>query len=392
MLSKNHFNFLLLLLISYRAKHLAIFLISLLLVTLISSVLFIVSSLKKDIDTTLDGQADFVLQKYEAGKVVNIPKSWIDEFIQIEGVTNVIPRVYGMHFYEPAGKYFMIVGVDFFDEQVVDKLQDVVNSVDADKFLSKNNMIIGAGVKELFDYYQYKDYYTFRPPDRSIEKVYIYDTFPEQSSVVSNDMIIMDIDLATKILGLEDTFVTDIALKISNPLEVETIRVKLILSHFNMRIIEKGDIKRHYANLFNYKGGVFLILYIVVMMIFLLILYQRYSMINHVDAKEIAILRLVGWRIDEVIWLKVGENFIVALFAYLLGVILAYIYVFGFDAPLLKDIFLGDRNLNQHISFMPSIDLQVFGLLFLFFVIPFIIAILIPVWRVAITEPVEVMR
>ncbi len=392
MLNKNSLNFLILLLITNRAKHFWIFIISTLLVTLVSSIFFISSSIKKNIDITLDSQADFVLQRFRGGKIVDSPAKWIDEFRKIKGVSAVSGRIYGKYYYEPGEKYFFIVGVDLFDRQIVKSLQKLVDSIDIKKFLSKNNMIIGNGVKELLDYYEYKGYYTFRPPDRSIEKVFIYDTFDETSQIITNDMVIMDIDLARKILGVKDGYFTDIILEVPNPAEIETIRTKLIISHFDMRIIEKTDMKKYYQNLFNYKGGLFLILYTIVLVTFLLILYQRYSMIKHSDAKEIAILRLVGWKINEVIWLKIIENFIIAVTAFMLGVILAYIYVYIFNAPLLKEIFLGFNNLGNSVSFTPDVDIKILGFLFLFFIIPFILAVLIPVWRICITEPQEAMR
>lgn len=392
MLNKKFINFLSLLLFTYRKKHIAIFFISVVIVAIMASVLFISSSIQKDIDSTLSNQADITAQRYKAGKVLNTPIEWIDEFLGINGVSNVQGRIYGMHFYNPAERYFMIVGVDLFDTQIVKTLQTLTDNLDIEKFLLQDNMLIGSGVKKHFDEYAYYDYYSFRPPDRSIKKVFIYDTFSKESDIVSSDMIIMDINLAREILGVEDGFVTDIILEIPNPLELEIIKTKLIISHFDMRIIKKDEIKKYYKNLFNYKGGLFLVVYIVVLLTFLLILYQRYSMVKDVDAKEIAILRSVGWRIDTVVYLKMSESFIVATSAYILGIIVAYIYVFLLDAPILKYIFLGYSNLEQNISFSPNIDFGILTVLFLVFVIPFIIAIIIPVWRVAIIEPFEVMR
>jgi len=392
MLNSKYINFLFLLLITYRKKHISIFIISVIIVALVTSILFISSAIQKDINTTLQSQADFTIQRYKAGKVLNTPQSWIDEFLQIDGISKVQGRIYGMHFYEPAETYFMIVGIDFFDDNVVKTLQTLIDNIDIDKFLSRDNMIIGSGVKKFLDEYAYKDYYNFRPPDRSIKKVYIYGTLPKQSNIVSSDMIIMDIDLARKILGVEDGYVTDIIIEVPNPKEAPMIRTKLTISHFDMRIIEKEDIKRYYKNLFNYKGGVFLILYTIVLVTFLLILYQRYSMISNIDSKEIAILRSVGWKINSIIWLKISENFIVAFSAYLVGVITAYIYVFILNAPLLKEIFLGHNNLSQDITFSQQINTTDLGIVFLLFVIPFIIAIIIPVWHKSIIEPTEVMR
>ena len=361
-------------------------------VAILSATLFISSSIQKDLLSTLEDQPDFTVQRYKAGKVLNTPSAWIDEFLEIRGVTNVQGRVYGMHYYDTLETYFMIVGVDMYETQVVDSLENLLGNIDIDEFQSRKNMIIGAGVKEFLDEYHYFDYYIFRPPDRSQEKVYIYDALSPESGVMSSDMIIMDINQARTILGVEDGYVTDIILEVKNQDEFQLIKEKLIVSHFNVRIIQKSDIESYYTNLFNYKGGVFLALFLTTLLTFLIILYQRYSMVWHVDSKEIALLRMLGWRIKNIIWLKLGENFVVAFSSYILGVILAYIYVFVFNAPLLKNIFLGYKNLSNEVTFAFALDLSVLGLIFLAFVVPFLLAVLIPVYRVAITESSEVMR
>lgn len=388
----NKFHFLLILLITYKKKHLSLFLISTLLIALVSSILFISSSIKKDTYSTLAHQADFTIQRYKAGKVLNTPEVWIDEFLEINGVTNAQGRIYGTHYYEPAEQYFLIVGVDFYDTQVSDSIQKLVNNLDTEVFLDKNNMIIGSDVKDFLDEYHFFDYYTFRPPDRSIEKVFIYESFPKESDIVSRDMIIMDKSLARKILGVEEDYVSDIVLSAPNPQEIETINTKLRISHFDMRIIPKQEIQKYYENLFNYKGGVFLVLYIIVLTTFFLILYQRYSMIHNTDAKELAILRQLGWKIKEVVWFKIAENIFIILIAYLLGVLLAYLYVYYFDAPILKYIFLGYSNLNTQTTFSPDIAIRDLFLIFLFFVIPFIATIVYPVWKLAIKEPSELIK
>jgi len=392
MLNKEYINFLARLLYNYRAKHIWVVFISTILVAIISSTLFITDSIKRDTFLTLEPQSDFIVQRYKAGKVLNTPSEWVDEFSEINGIESSTSRVYGIHFYEPSESYFMIVGIDFFDVNTLKSLHNLFENIDVAEFLSKDNMIIGSGVQELFDYYEYKGYYNFRPPDRSIKKVYFHSTFPKDTQIITNDMVVMDINLAREILGLEDNEITDIAIEVPNPLELEMIKTKLIISHFDMRIISKEDIKKYYENLFNYKGGVFLALYLISLLTFLLILYQRYSTVIHSDAKEIAILRISGWKISDVIWLKLSENFIIAVSSYMLGVIFAYIYVYVFNAPLIKEIFLGFNNLKNSVAFSPNIDISSLVLIFLIFIIPFMLVILIPVWRIAISEPAEVMR
>ncbi|WP_297441616.1 FtsX-like permease family protein [Sulfurimonas sp.] len=389
---RNKFNFLLILLRSNPKKHLGIFILSSVLIWLLASVLFISSSIQKDIFATLDAQADITLQRYKDGLRLDTPQSWLDEALAIQGVEKAQGRIYGIHYYEPKEEHFTIVGIDFYDEQIEQELQTLLKSIDIEKFLSRKNMIIGSGVKEFFDTYAYTNSYTFRPPDRSKEKVYIYDTLPKETNLIGSDVILMDSDEARKILGIPEGYVSDIILKVPNKKERQMVYEKLLISHFDSRIITKEDIAKHYKNLFNYKGGVFLILYLIALSTFLLILYQRYSMIKTEDAKEVAILRSLGWQIKEIIWFKLLENFIIVFFAYLTGVTAALIYVYYLSAPLLKYIFVGYQNLNNKASFSPSISTNDLSLLFILFVTPFLLAIVIPVWKLAITEANEVMK
>jgi len=392
MQNKEYINFLAALLYKYRAKHLWIIFISSFLVALISSFFFVSSSIKTLTLQNLELQADFTVQKYRAGKVEDMPKEWLEGFHAIKGIKKITPRVYGMHFYDPGETYFMIVGIDLKSEHSREAFKKAFPNINIEEFLSKENMIIGKGVKQLFDYYEYKDHYTFRPPDKSKQKVYFHSDFDSDTQIFTNDMIIMEMQLAKKILGLKEAYFTDAAIDIQNKELLEDVRTALILSHFDMRIISKDYMRTHYENLFNYKGGVFLALYIFSLITFLLILYQRYSHITHSDAKEIAILRVCGWKISDVIYLKLAENFIVAFVSYMLGVILAYVYVFIFKAPLLKEIFLGFKNLENTSAFSPGIELSsLFGVFFLF-IVPFMLVILIPVWKISISEPVEVLR
>jgi ABC-type lipoprotein release transport system permease subunit len=383
---KSFLNFLFLLIFKHKNKHIAIFFISIILVFILSSVIFVKTVLKHDALITLDAQSDFVVQKISSGRGVDTLQDWADDFLDIAGVTNTNARVYGKYWYEPNERYFYIIGVDLYEDQIIKNLKKIVKNIDVKKFLSKNYMIISEGVRRHFDYYEYKDNYNFRPPNRSIKKVYIYDVLPQELNSLGNDVVIMDKSLAKEILGIDKDKCTDIALEVPNPLEYNTVKIKLILKHFDMSIIKKDDLKKAYENMFNYKGGLFLTLYIVCLITFSLILYQRYSMINSTDKKEIAILKAVGWSIKDIIKLKLYESIVVAIFAFMIGFLLAYIFVFGFNAPILIDIFLGSNNIPNHPVLKPLIDSSSFVMLFLFFMIPYISAVLIPIWKIAIID------
>ena len=386
------FNFLFLLLSKHKSKHIAIFIISILIVFLISSVLFISNSLKKEVFFTLNNQSDFVIQKTNNGKIFDTPISWIDDFSSINGLKNLQQRVYGQYYFMPENVYFTIVGVDLFEENTNKNINDLLKTLNISNFLQNDSMIIGNGIKKIFDKYHYFDSYDFKLLDKNTINIKIFKNLPKEANLVANDLIIMDINLAKKILNIDEENSTDIVLNVPNDLEKQNIKEQLILKHSNIRILQKENLKKEYENMFNYKGGIFLVLFIVVIFTFILILYQRYSMISSSDKKEIGILKAVGWSIKDIIKLKIIENFIVGFMAFIIGVIIAYIFVFILNAPILKNIFIGFSNVQNDFILNANIEFTTLITLFLFFIIPFLSAVLIPVWKIAVIDANESMK
>ena len=386
------FNFLFLLLSKHKSKHIAIFVISILIVFLSSSVLFISTTLKKEIFSTLENQSDFVIQKINSGKTLYTPVSWVEDFREINGVENAQQRVYGQYYFMPENVYFTIVGVDLFEDAASKNIKELLEQLNISDFLKKDSMIIGNGIKKIFDKYHYFDSYDFKLANNDLKEIKIFKDLPKEANLVANDLIIMDINLAKEILNIQENETTDIILNVPNNLERQNVKEQLILKHANTRILQKEALTKEYENMFNYKGGVFLILFIVVILTFTLILYQRYSMISLGDKKEIGILKAVGWSIKDIIKLKIMENFIIAFMAFIIGCILSYIFVFIFNAPILRNIFIGSSNMQNDFIFNANIDFSTLVTLLLFFIIPFLSAILIPVWKVAIIDSTESMK
>ena len=384
-------HFLTLQLFKERSKHLSIIGISVLILFLLSSVLFISSSLRFSLENTLKIQPDFVVSRIQGGNQVPTPVNWGDELLEIYGVSKVTPRVYGRYFFEQKGSSFLIVGVDFLEEQSHKNLQKLVNTTDLIAFFDGNQMLVGEGVKAYLEAHFYKDAYNFLTPKGVFEKVNIFKVLPSQANIIANDMMIMPIDLARQILGYADDEVTDITFSVPNTDEWNMMTDKVSALHYDLQVVNKNDVKKSYENLYNYKGGLFLILYLIVLSTFSLILYQRYSMVYSTERRHIGLLRALGWSINHVLKLKFMETLVVLLISYVLGVFIAYVYVFIAGAPLIREVFLGGQNLHNTLNFIPVVDFSVLTSIFLLYALPFIAAVLIPVWRVSVTDPKEAM-
>jgi ABC-type lipoprotein release transport system permease subunit len=384
-------HFLTLQLFKESSKHLSIIGISVMILFLLSSVFFISSSLRFSLEETLKVQPDFVVSRTQGGNEVPTPANWGDELLDIYGVTKVTYRVYGRYFFEDKKSSFLIVGVDFLEEQSHQNLQKLIDTTDIKAFFDGSQMLVGEGVKAYLGAHFYKDAYNFLTPKGEFEKVNIFKVLPSQANLIANDMMVMPIDLARKILGYADDEVSDITFSVPNPDEWNMMTDKVSALHYDLRVVNKNDVQKSYENLYNYKGGLFLILFLVVLATFALILYQRYSMVYSAERRHIGLLRALGWSINDVLKLKFTETLVVVLISYILGVFIAYVYVFIAGAPLLKEVFLGGQNLHNTLNFVPVLDFSVLTSIFLLYALPFIASVLIPVWRVSVTDPKEAM-
>lgn len=378
-------NLIFLLLHKQKTKYISIFILATLTIFLLSTVIFIKSSLQNEILKTLESHNDFIIQKEFGGRIFDIENQLEDRLRNIYGVKNITKRVYGRYKFLSEDVYFTIIGVDFSNLNKELKNLGLQN-------ISKDEMIVGFEVDNLLKKYKYTNYYDFFLPNKEIKKVKITKVLEKESNIISSDIIILDINLARDILGINRDFSTNIAFDVPNELERANIKQKLQRLDLDLNIIQKEDILKKYETIFNYKGGVFLILYLVVLFAFIIILYQRYSQVSINERKQIAIFKAIGYSVRDIIKIKMSENFVVAFVSYLFGVLLAYFFVFILNAPILKNIFIDFSNIKNDFIIYPYIEFSTFVTLFLFFMVLFLSSVLIPVWKISAINPYESLR
>ncbi len=391
MRSSPFFHFLTLEFFKARKKHAGVIAISLVILFLLSAVLFLSSSIRYSLEQTLEAQPDFVVQRVQGGQRVNVPTAWMDKMLDIYGVEKVTARVYGRYFFKDKQESALIVGVDFMDEQSHKALESLITDIDLKVFLEGDKMLVGEGVLRYLSSHFYPEHYSFLTPKGAYKKVAIFQTIPATANLSSNEMILMPQELAREILGYGEDEVTDIALNVPNEDEWDNVADKIAAFYYDLRLMTKQDVRKAYENLYNYKGGFFLILFLIALTTFVLILYQRFSMVYSSERRQIGLLRALGWSISDVLKLKFYETVIVIAISFVLGVAAAYGFVFILGAPLLREIFLGAANLSNTVQLVPVLDFGVLSTIFLIYAVPFIAAVLIPVWRIAVTDPKEAM-
>jgi ABC-type lipoprotein release transport system permease subunit len=359
---------------------------------LLTSVFFITNSLRYEMDSTVDTLPQIIVQKMKAGRHYDIDVNRVDKILEIPGVSDAVARVWGYYYFENAGVNFSVVGIEQYENQYKNSFVNLVKKFDFDKLKENSSMLVGAGVKRTMENSYYKEYFNFIKPDGTLKKVTLGGVFDGDTNLESNDMIIMPQEIVREIFDLDPSKATDIVVKVANPMEIQTVASKIKLMFPDTRIITTGDLKVSYQNIFDYKSGIFLALFIVTLFTFFIIIYDKASGVTSEEKREIGILKAIGWTVDDVLKEKFYESFVISLFSYGLGVGLSLAYVYLFQAPLLRDIFVGYSQLKTNFELPFVFDMQTLFLVFLLSVPIYIAATIIPSWKVATLEADEVIR
>jgi len=369
-------------------KSLFITIVFTLLTALLTSIFFITNSIKYELNTTVDALPQIIVQNTKASRIAEIDVDTADKLLNIPGVNSVNARVWGYYYFQNAGVNFTLIGVDEFEEQYSDTLDSIIKKGELDN----SGMFIGSGVREIMSSSYYKDYFNFIKPDGKIKRVDISGVFASDIELESNDMIVMSKETLREIFGIDESKATDLVVNIANIEEIKTVALKIEQMLPNTRVITNDDMKLSYENIFNYKSGIFLALFVIAIFTFFIIIYDKMSGLSSEQKREVGILKAIGWRVEDVLKEKFYESLILSLFAYILGVILALAYVYIFNAPLLRDIFIGYSDLKPIFEISFILDFQTLFLVFFLSVPIYVAATIIPSWKVATLEADDVIR
>jgi len=378
-------------LLRHKTKNGLIFLIFLVIISIISSIFFITGSLTKELMSTSKSLPDITIQKIQGGRQVVIEDSYLSSIEKMPGVESVEPRLWGYFYFNELKANFTIYGMDLNTLEA-----DEYTKIDQQQVQSPNpdyDMIVGTGVYRLLKEVFMEQNFIFNQSNWEQEiACRIIGTFKAETQLQTNDLMIMQVEGARKVLEIPESTYTDFAVYIPNPEEVQNIAIKINRLYPELRTVTKKNIETTYRSVFNWRSGFVLSGLLISILAFLVIIWDKASGLGNEEKKEIGILKAIGWDTDMVLSVKLYEGFFISSFACFGGIISAYIFVYIFKAPGLKHIFIGWSSVYPDFDLIPFFDFNYLLLIFILTVIPYCTAILFPAWKVAITDPDVAMR
>lgn len=355
-----------------KTKNLGLLLVYTLLVFVLASVALYTHALREEAAQVLKHSPEIVLQRMVAGRHDLIPPGYIEKIGRIRGVQKIEGRLWG-YYYDPVVKAnytFMAPAA----EAVQPGTLVVGPAVARSRGLAAGNTI------------------SFRAYSGKLFSFTVAGTLPHASELVSADLVLMSEADFRAFFEYPAGHHTDIALSVANPQEVRNVAAKLGTALPDSRPILREEVLRTYASVFDWREGIVLALLSAAIFAFAILAWEKASGLSAEEKREIGILKAIGWETGDVIKMKLWEGGLISLTAFLLGFVAAYVQVFRFGAPLFEPVLKGWAVLYPRFELLPAIDGLQVATLFFFTVFPYMAAVLVPIWRAAITDPDSAMR
>ena len=377
-----------------------------LIVFILASTMFFTYSIKKEASLILKGAPEIIVQKIVAGRHDLFPVSYVDTIKKIRGVAAVETRLWGYYYDSLVSANYTLLTppTDGSSEDTSTssaKTTVVESESGADKskplfelggaVLEPGTLIIGNGIARLRDIGK-DDYMPFRAFDGNVLNFRIAGTLSSQSELVSSDLMLITGEDFRKLFGIDNNYVTDVTVAVSNPSEVEMVASKIRKLLPEARPIIRDEILRTYDSIFNWRGGMMIVIFSAAVLAFVIFAWDKASGLSAGERREIGILKAVGWETSDVIQMKFWEGAMVSLTAFFTGVILAYVHVFFTGSIVFEPALKGWSNLYPNFELTPFVNLEQLTTLFFLTVVPYTVATIVPIWRAATIDPDSAMR
>jgi len=355
-----------------KGKNGALLLAYALVVFLLGSVMFFAQALRGEAQALLADSPEMVLQRMVAGRHDLIDGDLRGKIRAIRGVTKVQPRLWGYYFHPAAGANYTVMAREDFPE-------------------GDGKVVIGAGVARTWPGSGEGKLYFITNDGRSLV-LDVADVLSESHELLTSDAILVSEPTFRKLMGVPEGRYTDFAVGIRNLAESRKIAEKIVAEIPDARPILREEVGRTYASIFDWRGGYVIVLLSGAALAFFIFAWDKATGLSGEEKTEIGILKALGWDTADILAIKFWEGSAISMTAFLLGVLGAYVHVFFASGILFAFALKGWAVLYPDFRLHPAVDPYQLVSLFFLTVLPYTLVTIIPVWRVASTDPDAVMR
>lgn len=353
-------------------------------VAVLASVLLLTHALRTDARQLLQDVPDVIVQRQVAGRHELISVEHAERIGAITGVARVEPRLWGYYYDALTKANYTLLGVYGQSPSAWPLLEGRMPN-------GPDECAVGVGVAEVRNIIPGDDLALIDATN--LGRIFtVTGVFAPESQLLSNDLVVLTADDLQSFFHFPAGYVTDLAVSVYNPAEIDNIAGKIKRLLPESRPITRSEISRTYDAVFNWRSGMLLTVFLSALAAFCILAWDKATGLSSEERQEIGILKAVGWDTADILLLKFWEGMAVALVSFLVGICLAMIHVFVFDAPLLSAVIKGWSVLFPKFALTPYIDFYQVAILAFLTIAPYVASTVIPSWKAAVTEPDSIMR
>jgi ABC-type lipoprotein release transport system permease subunit len=374
-----------------KGKNLSLILLFSYLIFLVTSVLLLTGAIKTEAQRGVNALPDITVQRLVAGRHYPIPASYAGRFGEIFGIRKVEPRIWGYYLDSATQSNYTIIGYDSQRDTWKEEFGLIIGQGAKGKRLEKGEAILGQGIIEA-RYLRLGQKFALRTYDFKSIPFRVAGSFKGITNLHTYDVILLSMEDAKEILGMEKGFATDLGVYVHNKNEVTRIAKKITQVLPGVRVVIKDQLARTYDTVYSWKSGYVLITLVGSLLAFAMIVWDKASGLSAEEKREIGVLKAIGWDTSDILIMKFWEGLAISLPSFMIGIIASYVYTFLLGAPLLKYVIIGWSVLYPPFKFTPSVDLNQLMVLLFLTIIPYMISTIVPSWKAAIIDPDTVIR
>lgn len=381
-------------LLRHRIKTLMIVAVYVFVVFLLSSLILLSNALKNEARQLLSHTPELIVQAIRGGRHDLIPIDHGDAIRGIRGVRSTTPRFWGYYYDPPTQASFTLLGIDHQPpeiEALVEGRFGVNQRFPDTERGPMHACVIGQGVADI-RFIGLEDIIPVRAADGSLLVLKVVGIFKADSSILTNDLVIVGTSTVRQILGIPPGRATDLVVHVRNPREVDTVSRKIQERFPTARIISRSQILSTYEALFGWRGGLAVTLQVGAIAAFAILAWNKAAGLSARERSEIGVLKAVGWDTANIIELKFWEGSAVSVFSFLTGAVAAHVHVYLADGALFAPVLRGWSVLFPQLNTVPHSDPFTLMIIMLLCVGPYVFATIVPAWKAAVTDPDIVLR
>ncbi len=368
------------------ARTLAVTVVYALLVFLVASLLMCVQGLRREARRLLSGAPELVVQRLAAGRHEPIPVAWTTRIEAIRGVRSTTPRVWGYSFDPPTGITLTLWGAGSVPSGLLEPADGTPPTPQ-----EGGTCLVGRGVAEA-RFLGVGDRLPLRAADGGLFAPRVMGVFTADSSLLTNDLVVLPTVDARRVLGVEEFLATDIAVHIPREQEVDTVARKVQELWPDARTISRRQMLQTYDAVFDWRSGIWGALLLSSVLAFSILVWDKASGLSADEQRAVGVLKAVGWTARDVLELRAWESGLVSVAAALAGFLGAQVHLLLFHGALFARVLEGWSATFPTFVVAPRPDGPTLLLCLALAVVPYVVAGLVPAWRAAVTDPDSVIR